>query len=46
VSRFTATVSSAADIGADREAVWKALTDPDLLSRRPFSRKAPERAVG
>ena len=29
MSRFTATVSSAADISADREAVWKALTDPD-----------------
>jgi carbon monoxide dehydrogenase subunit G len=33
MSRFTATVASAADITADREAVWKALTDPDLLAR-------------
>ena len=33
MTRFTATVESAADISADREAVWKALTDPDLLAR-------------
>jgi uncharacterized protein YndB with AHSA1/START domain len=33
VSTFTATVSTGADISADREAVWKALTDPDLLPR-------------
>ncbi len=33
MTRFTATVKSAADISADREAVWKALTDPALLAR-------------
>jgi carbon monoxide dehydrogenase subunit G len=33
MNRFTASVNSAADISADREAVWKALTDPDLLAR-------------
>jgi carbon monoxide dehydrogenase subunit G len=32
VSQFAATVESAADVSADREAVWKALTDPDLLA--------------
>jgi carbon monoxide dehydrogenase subunit G len=31
MSTFSATVKSGADISADREAVWKALTDPDLL---------------
>jgi carbon monoxide dehydrogenase subunit G len=31
VSTFSATVKNGANISADREAVWKALTDPDLL---------------
>ncbi len=31
MATFSATVKSGADISADREAVWKALTDPDLL---------------
>jgi carbon monoxide dehydrogenase subunit G len=31
MSTFSATVKSGADISADREAVWKALTDPALL---------------
>jgi carbon monoxide dehydrogenase subunit G len=33
MTQFKATVKSAADITADREAVWKALTDPDLLAQ-------------
>jgi carbon monoxide dehydrogenase subunit G len=33
MGQFTASVKSAADVSADREAVWKALTDPDLLAR-------------
>lgn len=33
MNEFTATVRSGARISADREAVWKALTDPDLLPR-------------
>jgi carbon monoxide dehydrogenase subunit G len=31
MNEFSATVKSSADISADREDVWKALTDPDLL---------------
>jgi carbon monoxide dehydrogenase subunit G len=33
MARFTASTHSQALVQADREAIWKALTDPDLLPR-------------